>query len=120
MERTPPQPGLIISLITSFLDALVERSETHDNLASRANQLLEVSPNNRAGCQDTVCKSNAAKCLKGTLRFGTWTEIQEHGGWRWKHWGCVSGQQLQNVQGACQKANGDYDFDAIDGYDEMG
>lgn len=44
----------------------------------------------------------------------------EHGSWRWKHWGCVSGQQLQKVAETATKADGSFDFDAIDGYDEMG
>lgn len=46
----------------------------------------EVSPNNRAGCKDTECKKRGDKCVKGTLRFGTWVEIQDHGSWSWKHW----------------------------------
>jgi hypothetical protein len=51
-----------------------------------AHKTLEVSPNNRAGCKDTECKKNAEKITKGTLRFGSWVTIQEHGSWSWKHW----------------------------------
>lgn len=47
---------------------------------------IEVSPNNRAGCKDTVCKKTAEKILKGTLRFGSWITVQDHGSWSWKHW----------------------------------
>lgn len=50
----------------------------------------ELSANNRAGCQDKVCKDNAEKITKGQLRCGTWVEIQEHGSWRWKHWYVVN------------------------------
>ncbi|KAK1990999.1 zf-PARP-domain-containing protein, partial [Colletotrichum falcatum] len=80
----------------------------------------EVSPNNRAGCTDGVCKKAASKCVKGSLRFGTWTTIMEHESWKWKHWGCVSGEQMAHVRDICQKADGTFDFDAFDGYDELG
>jgi hypothetical protein len=33
--------------------------------------------------------------------------------------GCVSGAQLLNLQEACDDGNGNYDFDTIDGYDEL-
>ncbi|CRK35064.1 hypothetical protein BN1723_018649, partial [Verticillium longisporum] len=79
----------------------------------------EVSANNRAGCQDSVCKATATKCLKGQLRFGTWTEIQDHGSFRWKHWGCVSGKQIEGLRETCSRGGDAFDFDAIDGYDEM-
>ncbi|KAF4984272.1 hypothetical protein FZEAL_484 [Fusarium zealandicum] len=79
---------------------------------------IEVSPNNRAVCKDTVCKKNAEKVLKGTLRFGSWVTIHEHGSWSWKHWGCVSGQQLENLRIMCE-TDGGYDCDAIDGWDEL-
>lgn len=46
----------------------------------------EISPNNRAGCKDTVCKEEKVKILKGEIRFGSWVEINEHGSWAWKHW----------------------------------
>ncbi|KAF5600040.1 UVSB PI-3 kinase [Fusarium pseudoanthophilum] len=79
----------------------------------------ELSPNNRATCKDTECKKNGDKVTKGTLRFGTYVVIQEHGGWTWKHWGCVSGQQLENVRELCQQGDGSFDCDLIDGYDEL-
>ncbi|KAK1701373.1 hypothetical protein BDP55DRAFT_18683 [Colletotrichum godetiae] len=114
---------------------------------------IEVSPNNRAGCSDGVCKKAAAKCLKGSLRFGTWTKIMDHESFKWKHWhvdpfsslrhnplpqsprftviparnghanvicsrGCVSGEVIKHVQEVCEK-NGQFDFDAFDGYDEL-
>ncbi|KKY37634.1 putative protein kinase rad3 [Diaporthe ampelina] len=80
---------------------------------------IEVSPNNRAGCNDTLHKKEKVKIMKGEPRFGTWVEIEEHGSWRWKHWGCVSGKQLENLRDDIR--NGDsYDFDMIDGYDEIG
>ncbi|KAK6224861.1 hypothetical protein QIS74_03188 [Colletotrichum tabaci] len=80
---------------------------------------VEVSPNNRAGCTDGVCKKAAAKCVKGSLRFGTWTKIMDHEAFKWKHWGCVSGEQMAQVRALCEKDDGTFDFDAFDGYDEM-
>ncbi|QUC17978.1 uncharacterized protein UV8b_02219 [Ustilaginoidea virens] len=81
---------------------------------------IEISPNNRAGCKDAVCSKDKVKILKGEIRFGTWVEIQDHGSWAWKHWGCVSGSQLQNLRDECDKGDDGWDFDAIDGYDELG
>ncbi|KAI8227868.1 Protein kinase rad3 [Colletotrichum sp. SAR 10_96] len=69
--------------------------------------------------KDGVCKQEAQKCMKGSLRFGTWTEIMGHGSWRWKHWGCVSGEQISHLRDIVERGGG-YDFDAVDGYDEMG
>ncbi|KAG7412697.1 hypothetical protein ACKAV7_009297 [Fusarium commune] len=84
-----------------------------------AHIVLELSPNNRATCKDTECKKNGEKVTKGTLRFGSYVVINEHGGWTWKHWGCVSGQQLENVRELCQQGDGSFDCDLIDGYDEL-
>ncbi|KAG5942730.1 hypothetical protein E4U59_000919 [Claviceps monticola] len=80
---------------------------------------VELSGNNRAGCKDSICSKEKIKITKGELRFGTWVEIQDHGSWSWKHWGCVSGSQLQNLQEECDKGNGEWDFDTIDGYEEL-
>ncbi|KLP21425.1 transcriptional regulator atrx [Fusarium fujikuroi] len=80
---------------------------------------IELSPNNRATCKDTECKKNGDKVTKGTLRFGSYVIIKEHGSWSWKHWGCVSGQQLENVRELCQQGDGSFDCDLIDGYDEL-
>ncbi|PHH59165.1 hypothetical protein CDD82_2535 [Ophiocordyceps australis] len=80
---------------------------------------VEKSKNSRAGCKDNVCKSNQVKILKDELRFGTWVDIQGNGSWSWKHWGCVSGAQLVSVQEVCDKGDGEYDFDIIEGYDEL-
>ncbi|KAL1872383.1 serine/threonine-protein kinase M1 [Diaporthe australafricana] len=79
---------------------------------------IEISPNNRAGCQETLHKKEAVKITKGEPRFGTWVEIHEHGSWRWKHWGCVSGKQIENLRDDIQSGDS-YDFDMIDGYDEI-
>ncbi|KAM4065281.1 poly(ADP-ribose) polymerase and DNA-Ligase zn-finger domain-containing protein [Hirsutella rhossiliensis] len=80
---------------------------------------IEISPNNRAGCKDTVCKENQTKILKGEIRFGSWVEIHDHGSWSWKHWGCISGAQVMHLQEACDQGDGTLNFDAIDGFDEL-
>lgn len=48
----------------------------------------EISPNNRAGCKETVCKKEGDKITKGSLRWGSWVEIESMGraSWSWKHW----------------------------------
>lgn len=57
---------------------------------SIANTQTEVSPNNRAGCQDAQCKKNGVKIMKGEIRFGVWVEGQAQGrefqGFKWRHW----------------------------------
>ncbi|KAI0534383.1 zf-PARP-domain-containing protein [Xylaria digitata] len=81
---------------------------------------IEISPNNRAGCQDKVCKDAKTKITKGELRFGVWFVMPntEHGSWKWRHWGCVSGKTISNVQESIKKDD-DYDWDMLDGYDEI-
>ncbi|KAK3335427.1 hypothetical protein B0T19DRAFT_7934 [Cercophora scortea] len=81
---------------------------------------IEICPNNRAGCKDRICKANNTKILKGELRLGTWVEIQDHGGFQWRHWGCVSGEQIHNIREKIgQDAHGEYKWDFIDGWEEL-
>ncbi|KAI1080547.1 zf-PARP-domain-containing protein [Whalleya microplaca] len=82
---------------------------------------VEISANNRAGCQDSECKKGGQKITKGQLRFGTWVTLPdgEHGSWKWRHWGCVSGKTISNLQEKISSGDG-YEWDMIDGYDEMG
>ncbi|KAM0816275.1 hypothetical protein AB5N19_02077 [Seiridium cardinale] len=79
---------------------------------------IEISPNNRAGCKDTVCKKEAKKITKGEIRFGTWVTIMEHASWQWRHWGCVSGESIKHLQDAIER-NGSYDYEMIDGWEEL-
>lgn len=47
----------------------------------------EISPNNRAGCQDTLCKKEGNKIMKGDIRWGVWVDIPDgHASWKWNHW----------------------------------
>ncbi|TQS33002.1 hypothetical protein Golomagni_06669 [Golovinomyces magnicellulatus] len=80
---------------------------------------IELAKTGRAGCKDTVCKKEQVKINKGEIRFGSWVEIDGHGSWSWKHWGCVSGAQMLGMREECDQGDGDYDFDMVDGYDEL-
>jgi len=73
---------------------------------------LERASTGRAGCVGKKpCKGT--KIEKGELRFGTWVVIQEHGGWKWRHWGCVTPEVLANIKKEWP------DVTEIDGYDEI-
>ncbi|CAI4211036.1 unnamed protein product [Parascedosporium putredinis] len=66
---------------------------------------VEISPSARALCQDTHCKRRVSRLQRGAT---------------WKHWGCVSGLQMQQVQELCDKnEDGNYSFDFFDGYDDL-
>lgn len=69
---------LLISNLPSLPDAWTFEADLEQT---------EISPNRRAGCQDTSgCKKDKVKIQKGEPRFGTWVEIEGRGSWRWKHW----------------------------------
>ncbi|KAL2181036.1 poly polymerase and DNA-ligase Zn-finger region-domain-containing protein [Thermothelomyces heterothallicus CBS 202.75] len=83
---------------------------------------IEISPSGRAGCQVSACKKEGKKIAKGELRLGSWVEYreQDRGGWQWRHWGCVSGEQVVNIQQKIGKdSNGEYRWDAIDGWEDL-
>lgn len=52
----------------------------------KTDQLLEVSPNNRAGCQVKACKDEGKKITKGEFRFAVQVTIHEHVSWQYRHW----------------------------------
>ncbi|KAG9244039.1 hypothetical protein BJ878DRAFT_508001 [Calycina marina] len=79
---------------------------------------VELAKTGRAVCKNTECKKHQIKIDKGTLRFGVWVDLFEHGSWSWKHWGCTTGKQLQNIREYLLTAGEDYDFDMLDGYDD--
>ncbi|KAF7953473.1 uncharacterized protein EAE97_000872 [Botrytis byssoidea] len=81
---------------------------------------VELATTARAGCQNKECKDHGIKIQKNELRLGTWVEIQEHGGWQWKHWGCVTGKQLENMRNYLEDGKGGYMFDKMDGYNDGG
>jgi hypothetical protein len=83
------------------------------------NVLIETASSGRAVCHATECKNAKVKIGKDELRFGVWVPFQESGSFHWKHWGCVSGKQLQNIREYLENPNkpGEYRFDYLDGYD---
>ncbi|KAG4029154.1 hypothetical protein MFRU_017g00900 [Monilinia fructicola] len=85
---------------------------------------VELAVSGRAGCNNKECKDAGVKILKDELRLGTWVEINERGSWQWKHWGCVTGKQLQNLRNYLEderKPNsGNYLWDKMDGYNDGG
>ncbi|KAJ8114348.1 hypothetical protein OPT61_g3751 [Boeremia exigua] len=75
---------------------------------------VEASPNKRAGCINKECKDKGTKILKGELRFAVQVTIKEHLSWQYKHWGCVTPKQVENL---IESSGGDTDM--VDGYDEL-
>lgn len=73
-----------------------------------------MSPNNRAGCQNKECKDQAIKLVKGELRYAIQVTIKEHNSWQYRHWGCVTPKQIENL---IETTEGDTDM--VDGYDEL-
>lgn len=73
-----------------------------------------MSPNNRAGCQNKECKDQAIKLAKGELRYAIQVTIKEHSSWQYRHWGCVTPKQIENLIEATEG-----DTDMVDGYDEL-
>ncbi|KAF4632762.1 hypothetical protein G7Y89_g5362 [Cudoniella acicularis] len=81
---------------------------------------VEAAVSGRAGCQTTECKKAGIKIDKDELRFGVWVPFEDRGSWQWRHWGCVSGKQLQNLRNYLEDPEkpGTYRWDYLDGYDD--
>ncbi|KAF3011089.1 hypothetical protein E8E13_011267 [Curvularia kusanoi] len=75
---------------------------------------VEASPNNRAGCINKECKDKATKITKGELRFAVQVTIKDHQSWQYKHWGCVTPKQIDNL---IESSGGDTEM--VDGYDDL-
>ncbi|KAI9890955.1 MAG: hypothetical protein M1814_003456 [Vezdaea aestivalis] len=75
---------------------------------------VEAASTGRAACTNKECKDNNVKIAKGELRFGSWVDYGDgRQSWKWRHWGCVTPQILQNFKGKID------DDDDIDGWDEL-
>ncbi|KAF1978667.1 zf-PARP-domain-containing protein, partial [Bimuria novae-zelandiae CBS 107.79] len=70
--------------------------------------------NSRAGCTNSECNKAKVKIQKGELRFATQITVQEHTSWKYRHWGCVTPEVIQNW-----KEENEGDPELIDGYDEL-
>ncbi|KAI8937228.1 hypothetical protein NX059_006437 [Plenodomus lindquistii] len=75
---------------------------------------VEASPNSRAGCQTKPCKDAGVKITKGELRYATQVTIKEHQSWQYRHWGCVTPKQIENLIETCEG-----DTEMVDGFDEL-
>ncbi|KAH8816821.1 hypothetical protein F5884DRAFT_853250 [Xylogone sp. PMI_703] len=82
---------------------------------------VETASSARAVCRSSECSKNGVKIGKGELRLGTWVPFQDRGSWAWRHWGCVTGKQLQNIrkflEGEDKIGSGEYRWDFLDGYE---
>ncbi|KAK5071957.1 hypothetical protein LTR64_004264 [Lithohypha guttulata] len=71
----------------------------------------------------SACKNAATKIQKGELRFGSLVKFKEHTSWKWKHWGCVTPRQIENIivqlGGTLDGLDLKEDLDILDGYEEL-
>ncbi|MCJ1228059.1 hypothetical protein MMC12_004719 [Toensbergia leucococca] len=75
---------------------------------------VELAKSARAGCKNKICQEGQVKIQKGALRLGTLVDIQGNQSWSWKHWGCVTPKQIENI-----KITIEDNLDLLDGYDEV-
>ncbi|KAF1932571.1 zf-PARP-domain-containing protein [Didymella exigua CBS 183.55] len=75
---------------------------------------VEASPNNRATCINKECKTAGVKIMKGEFRYAIQVTIKEHQSWQYKHWGCVTPAQIDNL---IETSGGDTEM--VDGYDDL-
>ncbi|RAH72852.1 uncharacterized protein BO66DRAFT_418362 [Aspergillus aculeatinus CBS 121060] len=82
---------------------------------------LEEASSSRAGCQNKECKDAKIKIAKGELRHGSWVEAGDYQSWKWRHWGCVTPNVIQNLKDAIKDISGgdETDCSALDGFDEL-
>ncbi|KAI8867390.1 zf-PARP-domain-containing protein [Ramicandelaber brevisporus] len=74
---------------------------------------IEYAKSQRSSCKGG--KSCTDKSInKGELRLGSEAEVGSHTSVYWRHWRCVTGKQLQNLQ----EAHGD-DVESIEGFSSL-
>ncbi|ORY24675.1 hypothetical protein BCR39DRAFT_546121 [Naematelia encephala] len=73
---------------------------------------LEIASRSQASCNGRKpCKGS--KIEKGTLRLGTWVEIQGHGAFKWRHWGCTTPEVIGHLKRDFEKPSD------VDGFEEL-
>ncbi|CAG8957701.1 hypothetical protein HYFRA_00000036 [Hymenoscyphus fraxineus] len=104
---------------TSWNDGEGEVARSLTDVVEAAGKLPKTASSGRAVCKATDCNKNKIKIGKDELRFGVWVETKDYSSWAWKHWGCMTGKQLQNLRNYLQVEGqpGTYDWDKLDGYD---
>ena len=75
---------------------------------------LELALSNRAVCKNAECKKNNVKIDKNTLRLGVLVTYNEKQAFSWRHWGCVTPQQIENLNSVIEG-----DLDLLDGYEDI-
>ncbi|KAF1365468.1 hypothetical protein EJ07DRAFT_94861, partial [Lizonia empirigonia] len=66
------------------------------------------------GCRSKECKSAKIKITKGEFRYAIQVTIEDHTSWQYKHWGCVTPKQIENL---IEASGGDTEM--VDGYGEL-
>ncbi|KAL9096681.1 MAG: hypothetical protein Q9165_001169 [Trypethelium subeluteriae] len=79
-----------------------------------AYSISELASSGRAVCNVTDHKKQGIKIGKGELRMGAWVTFHDTGSWKWRHWGCVTPQVLENIKDTI-----DGDYELVDGMDEL-
>ncbi|KAK8042218.1 hypothetical protein PG993_006741 [Apiospora rasikravindrae] len=108
---------------TGFRDTSLPGAQT--DIIERARVLGKETVESCLSCRivwDSQCQRFESKILQDALRFGTWVELPFMccGQWKWKHWNCVSGKQIHNLQAAIYSPDGDvYDWVEIEEFDEF-
>lgn len=75
---------------------------------------LELASTGRSICKNKECKDNQIKIEKGSLRFCTQFDVRGNLSWAYKHWGCVTPAQIQNLKETIED-----NLQYLDGYDEL-
>ncbi|KAL0570603.1 hypothetical protein V5O48_011351 [Marasmius crinis-equi] len=73
---------------------------------------LEYATSNRAKCKGPKPCSGTV-ITKGALRFGTTVEFQGKQSFAWRHWGCVTKKQIENMKTQFSEAS------ELDGFEEL-
>ncbi|CAG8978181.1 hypothetical protein HYALB_00013172 [Hymenoscyphus albidus] len=104
---------------TSWNDGEGEVARSLADVIEAAGKLPKTASSGCAVCKATDCNKIKIKIGKDELRFGVWVETRDYASWAWKHWGCMTGKQLQNLRNYLQVEGqpGTYDWDKLDGYD---
>ncbi|ETN44166.1 uncharacterized protein HMPREF1541_10716 [Cyphellophora europaea CBS 101466] len=90
-------------------------------MPSEATYRFEQAKTARAVCRNTACKKAEIKIQKGELRMGTLVTIKDHTSWHWKHWGCVTPLQIENLQYMLEGLDleKDDEMEVIDGWEDL-
>ncbi|KAH8773007.1 poly polymerase and DNA-ligase Zn-finger region-domain-containing protein [Hyaloscypha finlandica] len=92
---------------------------SHSDFVLKMPYRVETAKTGRAGCSVKKCKDAGLKIEKGELRFGSWVDTPNFSSWSWRHWGCVTGQQIEHLRDTLadpDRPDG-YNWELLDGYE---